>query len=158
MPFPLKTPSFTLWLFLTGLACWVVDKTFPRHAIEYLRLSSIQRNIVLPCKRRTTESKLLALFKPLRNTFFTKIPTLLSFTLQPFKAAAHNSGRHIALVIRPKTHAMEACILNVTIKIKTTKRTEPKPQLGAFGPSKNKKNGAETSPRWPFGPSNYTSF
>ena len=39
---------------------------------------------------------------------------------------------------RPKTHEMEACILNVTPKIKKKNpRTEPKPKLGAFGPSKN---------------------
>ena len=104
------TRSITVWmqLFVILLGCWST------HAIEYLRLSSIQRNIVLLCKRRIPESKLLALFKPLRITFLHRnISTLCSFS-----HANNNSGRHIAmfkwLVTRPRTHAMEACILNVT--------------------------------------------
>ena len=77
MPFPLKKASFTLWCLIQvhrtensqALHVQVVDKTFPRHATNIFRISSIQRNIVLPCKRRIPERKLLALFKPLRNTF-----------------------------------------------------------------------------------------
>ena len=48
-------------------------------------VSSTQRNIVLPCKLRIPESKLLALFKPLRITFFHENSHFVVF--QSFKTS-----------------------------------------------------------------------
>ena len=82
MPFPLKKASFTLWCLIqlhcnicialtTHKPCMfrMLIKHFRDTRSNIFRISSIQRNIVLPCKRRIPERKLLALFKPLRNTF-----------------------------------------------------------------------------------------
>ena len=80
MPFPLKKASFSLWhsycshmqyLHRTGKPCMfrLLIKHFRDTQSNIFRLSSIQQNIVLPYKRRIPERKLLALFKPLRNTF-----------------------------------------------------------------------------------------
>ena len=48
-------------------------------------VSSTQRNIVLPCKLRIPESKLIALFKPLRITFFHENSHFVVF--QSFKTS-----------------------------------------------------------------------
>ena len=87
------------------LGCWST------HAIEYLGLVSVQRNIVLLCKRRIPESKRLALFKPLQITFLHRnIPTLWSSaTLAPYWYCHVQMTRDHA-----KTHTIEVCILNVT--------------------------------------------
>ena len=58
------------------------------HAIEYLH---IQQNIVFRCERRIPESKRLALFKPLRITFF--IGTIQLCGLSAMQS--NKSGRHV---------------------------------------------------------------
>ena len=75
-------------------------------------VSSTQRNIVLPCKLRIPESKLLALFKPLRITFFHENSHFVVF--RSFKTSCSKqqlwlavpalaaswppAGRHIVLI------------------------------------------------------------
>ena len=55
-------------------------------------VSSTQQNIVLPCKLRIPESKLLALFQPLRITFFHENPTLWCFSHSKRAVQNNNSG------------------------------------------------------------------
>ena len=83
--------------------------------------SSTQRNIVLPCKLRIPESKLLALFNTLRITFFHENPNFMVF--QTFKTSCSKQQlwpalAAILLVTRPKTHAIEACIFKYDVNKK----------------------------------------
>ena len=75
VPTHLFIPSPTLrppsWWLMTGLITDVNNFV--------LVYSSTQRNIVLLCKLRIPESKLLALFKPLRITFFHHFVVFQSF-------------------------------------------------------------------------------
>ena len=86
-------------------------------------VSSTQRNIVLPCKLGIPESKLLALFKPLRITFFHENSHFVVF--QSFKMSCSKQQLWLAAaalaailfwfkwhVTRPKTHAIEANLVS----------------------------------------------
>ena len=104
-------------------------------SVSKIILSSIQRNTVLPCncKLRISDSRNFWLFCAFAKYLFHEHSSFVIF--QSFKAATLAT---ILLwfkyhVIRPKTLAIEACILSAT----RIKRGKPKPQLGAFGPSKS---------------------
>ena len=99
-------------------------------------VSSTQQNIVLPCKLWIPESKLLALFKPLWITFFTKIPTLCSFTHSKTscskKTTLTGAGCHIVLTCN---QAQNACDWGLHIKVRREQEEpELKPKLGASQP------------------------
>ena len=85
--------------------------------------------IMLSCKRRIPESKVLALFKPLPNTVFTNIQTHL--TIQSSK---YRQGWTLAFcppfwfIGHSAIPKRMSCIRALRIKTKI-KRTEPKPQL-----------------------------
>ena len=79
-------------------------------------VSSTQRNIVLPCKLRIPESKLLALFQPLRITFFPRIFPLCGVSViqnELFKtttlARGAGAGHHIVLIQMTCNQAHNAC-------------------------------------------------
>ena len=83
-------------------------------------VSSTQRNIVLPCKLRIPESKLLALFKPLRITFFHENSHFVVF--RSFKTSCSKQQLWLAVPAlaaswppycfdsNDKPHAIEACM------------------------------------------------
>ena len=79
-------------------------------------VSSTQRNIVLHCKLQIPESKLLALFKPLRITFFPRKSPLCGVSViqnELFKtttlARGAGAGRHIVLIQMTGNQAQNAC-------------------------------------------------
>ena len=89
-------------------------------------VSSTKPNIVLPCKLRIPESKLLALFKLLPIISFhenSHFVVFQSFKNQLFKTTTMaGAGCHIVLiqlhVTRPKVHAIEACIFKCDVNRK----------------------------------------
>ena len=107
------------------LGCWST------HAIsgEYFGLVSIQRNIVLLCKRRIPLSKRLALFKPLQIIFFIGTFQLcgLSATLAPYWYC------HVQMT---RDHAQNACDWGLHIKCDTNKKQSRNLNSVPFGPSK----------------------
>ena len=76
-------------------------------------VSSTQRNIVLPCKLRIPESKLLALFKPLLITFFyenSHFVVFQSFKNQLFKTTTlAGAGCHIVSIQLTGNQSQNVC-------------------------------------------------
>ena len=151
MPFPLKKATFTLWysycsymqyLHRTDKPCMfrLLIKHFRDTWSNIFRLSSIQWNIVLPCKWWIPERKPLALFKPLQNTFLHENSNFVIFQ-SSLKATTLVSlvAIIIGLVQMTRDQAQTACNRGLHAYLMSHKkfknlRTEPKPKLGTFGP------------------------
>ena len=100
-------------------------------------VSSTQRNIVLPGKLRIPESKLRALFKPLRITFFHENSHFVCFSHSKPAIQNNNSGRRwppYCFGTRPKTHTIEACIFKYDVNKKNRSRNL---NSVPYGPSNN---------------------